>query len=110
MKTDKELAGKVLQIYFRKSYIMGERFVNSQEDLDFIEKNEFKVIVTDNTKNNGYQGDKDRVAELLELNKPYVLKTMDVGRSYSTIELVDFPNIHFNSVNFEFLALDEDNG
>jgi hypothetical protein len=108
MRIDKQLENKVLQIYFRKSYIMGDKFKNTQEDLDFIENHQFKVVVTDKTKNNGYQGDKDLVTELLELNKPYNLKSMDVGRSSSTIELVEFPNRNFNSVNFEFLALETD--
>lgn len=108
MKIDKELGNKVLQIYFRKSYSMGPQYKITQDELDFIEKNQFYVVVTEKTKNNGYQGDKDQVAEMLEVNKPYELKSMDVGRSSSTIELVDFPYKNFNSVNFEFLALDYD--
>jgi hypothetical protein len=89
MTTDKELANKVLGIYFRMNYnIYGSK--NSPEDLALLKNNTFKVIVTDKSKKNGYVNDSDKVAKNLELYKPYELEIMYVGQSSSTIKLVDF--------------------
>lgn len=102
MTVSKELRDKLLDIYFRESYAgFG---ANSQEDLDFIKYNTFKVIVTKDTVNNGYEFDSEK-AQNLGINIPYTIKDMWVGRSSSTLELVEFPGVHFNTVNFEFLEL-----
>lgn len=101
MKEDKLLEREVMGIYFRQAYSgFGQ---NSEEDINFITNNKFTVFVDEDTKNNGYDSDKEKVKQL-ELNHPYTLKTMDVGRSSSTLELEEFPGKTFNSVNFKFAA------
>ena len=60
-----------------------------------------KVKVTEETIENGYYCDSLKVKELLELNKVYTVDHMEVGRSYSSVILKEFPDLMFNSVNFE---------
>jgi hypothetical protein len=99
MEEDKLLEREVMGIYFRQTYSgFGQ---NSDEDVNFITKNKFIVFVDEDTKNNGYDSDKEKVKQL-ELNYPYILKTMNVGRSSSTLELEEFPGQSFNTVNFKF--------
>lgn len=102
MEIDHKLQEKLIGIYFRQAYVgFGE---NTQEDLDFINDNKFNVIVTEETSRNGYDSDKQKIQEYkLKLNTPYTLKSLDVGRSYSNIELEEFPGISFNFANFEVI-------
>lgn len=104
MIEDTELEKKVMSIYFRKSYTMYGEVL--QEELDFINNNEIKVYVDSKTARNGYDSDKEKI-KMLTLNHPYIIKTMDVGRSSSTIELKEYPRIIFNSVNFNFTSYDK---
>ena len=62
------------------------------------------VKVTKNTKNNGYGGDKEQVAELLEIDKSYEVESTNVHSSSTSVRLSDFPGKIFNSVNFESLT------
>jgi hypothetical protein len=80
---------------------MGE---NTQEDIAFIQQNKFKIFIDEESMNNGYSMDKDKIKELKFLY-PYTLKSMSVDRSSSTIELEEYPGINFNSVNFKFAKL-----
>ena len=99
---DKTLQDKVLGIYFRTSYIgMGE---NTQEDIAFIQQNKFKVFIDEESMKNGYDIDKVKIKDL-KFMYPYILKSMSVGRSSSTIELEEYPGKNFNSVNFKFAKL-----
>lgn len=102
MVEDKDLKDKLIGIYFRTSYIgFGE---NTPEDINFALHNTFQVFIDEETMNNGYSSDKENVKDLLFMY-PYTLKTMDVGRSYSTLELEEFPGRQFNTVNFKFIKL-----
>lgn len=58
----------------------------------------YKVAVTEETKNNGYESDIENI-KVLELNKPYEIEWIDIGQSSSTIKLKGFKDF-FNSVNF----------
>lgn len=101
MKEDKLLEREVMGIYFRQTYSGFAQ--NTKEDIDFITNNKFTVFIDEQTVNNGYDSDKEKVKQL-ELNHPYTLKNMSVGRSSSTLELEEFPGQSFNSVNFKFAA------
>jgi len=91
-------------IYFRMNYSnFGE---NPPEDFQFLQENEFKLIITRETWHNGYDCDSDKLHKNgMTIDTPYTLKSMNVGRSSSTLELVERPGINFNSVNFKFLKL-----
>lgn len=60
-----------------------------------------KVVVTEETKNNGHYHDSDQVKEHLELGKEYTVDRTDVGGSHTDVYLKEVPNVRFNSVNFE---------
>jgi hypothetical protein len=64
-----------------------------------------KVKVTERTKNNGYQFDRENVAKHLEIEKPYTIDHTHVDNSSTRVFLVEFPEKNgrrpsFNSVNF----------
>ena len=73
----------------------------TQDEQDYIDNNDFVCVVTDETKNNGYKIESDWIKENLEVGKEYNLVDMNVGRSSSTLRLVEFPNKEFNTVCFE---------
>lgn len=104
MEIDDQLEEKVMGIYFRMNYFgMGE---NGPEDIAFLHENKIQVIITRETWHNGYSSDSDKLHKNgMTINTPYTLKSMSVGQSSSTIELVERPNVDFNSVNFKFLKL-----
>lgn len=102
-----EVFDRLVDTYFKKSYRFHEDPWN-EEDEAFLRDNVFKAIVTDESKNNGYQGIlEDPYAEGIELNKPYTVNYMDVGRSSSDVILEEFPNKFFNTVNFEYYIENE---
>lgn len=103
-KVDKTLLSKLTRIYFANGYY-GFMSKITPEEKEFITNNTFKVIVTDKTKNNGYNSDMEKVKEHLELYVPYTLVSMNVDRSSGTLTLVEFPDIEFNTVNFEYLEV-----
>lgn len=94
-----EIKEKLMGIYFKKCY-MGFGEVTDEEQ-DYINNNDFVCVVTDETKNNGYDIESDWIKENLEIGKEYNLIDMNVGRSSSTLRLVEFPNKEFNTVCFE---------
>ena len=99
-KTSKSIKDNLIAINFKKSYFgFGE--ITEEEDL-FL-KQDFKVVVTENTKNNGYKIDSENVKEYLQLNHPYILDEMQVSQSSSSLSLKEFPNRWFNTSNFEFI-------
>lgn len=61
----------------------------------------YKVIVTERSKNNGYDYDKEQVNRYLEVGKVYEVERTEVGRSHTDVYLKEFPDVNFNSVNFE---------
>ncbi len=87
---------KLIDIYFKKCY-MGFGEVTEEEE-DFISQ-EIKCIPT---KRNGYDIDKEHIREHLEVGKEYVLESMNVGQSSSSLTLKEFPTLSFNTVCFEF--------
>lgn len=60
-----------------------------------------KVKVTENTINCGYESDSDEVKANCELEKEYTVDYTVVHSSSTDVYLKEFPNISFNSVNFE---------
>lgn len=60
-----------------------------------------KVMVTEGTKNSGYNPDKEKVAEHLQLDVPYTVRHTEVDRCSTRIYLKEFPDMNFNSVSFE---------
>lgn len=52
--------------------------------------------------NAGYPFDKENCQRYLTLYDKYLVKYVDMGQSYTSIVLEQFPNITFNSVNFDF--------
>ena len=60
-----------------------------------------KVIVTDNTKNNGSEADKEMVSRLLKLNTPYTVLKTEVESWSTRVFLEEFPKLYFNCVTFE---------
>jgi hypothetical protein len=61
----------------------------------------FKVKVTPETLKNGYNYDSDLVKKNLEINKSYTVLRTHVHSSSTDVILKEFPEIKFNSVNFE---------
>jgi len=59
-----------------------------------------KVIVTDETVENGYSCDSQQVKELIDIGYEYTVKSINIGRSSSRLVLEEFPNKTFNAVNF----------
>lgn len=59
-----------------------------------------RVKVTEITKNNGREDDKEKVKNILEIDKPYTVDRTIVHQSSTDVYLVGFPDICFNSVNF----------
>lgn len=53
------------------------------------------------TFNAGYDHEKEQAKKLLELDRVYTVEFVEVGRSSSTVELLEFPGKRFNSVFFE---------
>jgi len=104
LEIDDLLEEKVMGIYFRMNYFgMGE---NGPEDYQFLQENEIKLIITRETWHNGYESDSHKLYKNgMSINTPFTLKSMNVGRSSSTLELVERPGVDFNSVNFKFLKL-----
>lgn len=104
MTTD-NIMDRIIRINFMRSYF--GFFINtpytkpiSIEDLAFITENDFILIVTNETKNNGYPFDKEKVAKLLEVDKEYYLDFVNASQSNSAIRLREFPNDMFNAANF----------
>ena len=91
-----EIGEKLIDIYFKKCY-MGFGEVTEEEE-DFISQ-EIKCIPT---RRNGYDIDKEHIREHLEVGKEYVLESMNVGQSSSSLTLKEFPTLSFNTVCFEF--------
>lgn len=50
----------------------------------------------------GYDYDREKCARLLKLNEYYDVEYVSMGQFHTSINLNDFPNEPFNSVNFEF--------
>lgn len=63
-----------------------------------------KVKVTEHTKNAGYDHDKAKVLEHLELEKEYTVSKTIVHKWSTNVYLVGFPGISFNSCNFESIS------
>ncbi len=104
MEIDDQLEEKVMGIYFRMNYMgFGE---NGPHDIQFLQENQIKVTITRETWHNGYSSDSDKLHKNgMTIDTPFTLKSMTVGQSSSTLELVERPGVDFNSVNFKFLKL-----
>ena len=104
LEFDDLLQDKIVGIYFRMTYMgFGE---NEPEDYAFLAENEIAVAITRETWHNGYESDSHKLYKNgMSINTPFTLKSMNVGRSSSTLELVERPGVEFNSVNFKFLKL-----
>lgn len=50
----------------------------------------------------GYTPEATKPNSPLVLNQLYEVETVNMGQSYTSIYLKDFPNRHFNSVSFDF--------
>lgn len=55
----------------------------------------------------GYEYERKRIREVLELGRIYTLQSYEVGRSSSTVTLYDFPFDTWNSVFFEMATWEE---
>ena len=90
---------KLIGIYFRKCYTgFGEV---TEEEQNYIDNTDFVCVVTDETKNNGYDSESKWIQENLEVGKEYNFIDMEVGQSSSSLRLVEFPKKSFNTVCFE---------
>lgn len=61
----------------------------------------FRVKVTNRTRNSGWNSDKKKVAAYLDIDVEYTVERTEVDSSSSTVILQEFPNVRFNTVNFE---------
>ncbi|MDG1950481.1 MAG: hypothetical protein P8J32_06745 [bacterium] len=61
----------------------------------------FRVKVTERTKNAGWKTDRKLVTAYLEVEKEYTVERTEVDRSSSIVVLQEFPDVKFNTVNFE---------
>lgn len=60
-----------------------------------------KIIITENTMNNGSELDKIQLKRHLEVGKVYTVKHIRVYSWYSTVMLKEVPFLEFNTINFE---------
>lgn len=63
-----------------------------------------KVIVSEQSAQAGYDSDRKIIAELLTIGEVYSVTRTNVGRWATDVYLDGFPNIAFNSENFEDYA------
>jgi hypothetical protein len=66
----------------------------------FVESGD-KVKVTERSKNNGWDKDKDLVKKYLKIDEPYTVDYVNVHPYHTHVFLKEIPNIAFNSENFE---------
>lgn len=92
---------KLIGIYFKLCYSgFGEV---TESERNYLDNNEFVCVVTEDTKNNGYDLESKWIKENLEIGKEYRFIDMEVGQSSSSMTLGEFPDKQygFNTVNFE---------
>jgi hypothetical protein len=77
-----------------------ESYEDREKSMQIFSAKGSKVSVTKNTANNGMPSDKELVRKLLKIDEVYSVLHTCVGRSSSTVVLQEFPNVHFNTVNF----------
>ncbi len=65
----------------------------------------YRVKVTEKTANNGTSSDKEKVKELLEVDKVYTVDHTDVHASNTNVYLIEFPDVVFNSSSFEGITI-----
>ena len=97
-------------ILFKNIYIMttlqhkGDE-MNAQQQLFMEGKGTMDVWTADGEpvafgNKNGYDWQREAAAKVLEEGMTYIVKSVDVGSWTSTVELVEFPGQHFNTVMF----------
>jgi hypothetical protein len=59
-----------------------------------------KVKVTEQSSISGWDGDSEKVKKHLEIGKEYTVEKTHVHQSSTDVFLQEFPDMHFNSVNF----------
>jgi len=69
--------------------------------MDIYTKPGTKIVVTETSAKNGYTSDENKVAAHLTIGVLYTVERMEVDSWSSEVYLEEFPNIPFNSVNFE---------
>ena len=94
-----EVTQELIGIYFKRSY-MGFGEV-TQEEQHYIDDNHFVCVVTDETKNNGYDIESKWIQENLTIGREYTFVDMEVGRSSSSLRIEEYPDKSFNTVCFE---------
>lgn len=90
---------KLIGIYFKKCYLGFGKV--TEEEQHYLDNNNFVCIVTDNTKNNGYDIESKWIRENLVIGKEYAFVDMKVSQSSSSLRIKEFPNKQFNTVCFE---------
>lgn len=70
------------------------------ETMNIYAKPGHKVIVTEESAKNGYRADQDKIRNVLEIGKVYIVDSIDVGDWETTVYL-EGQTLGFNSVNFE---------
>jgi hypothetical protein len=94
-----DVSDKIIGLIFRRDYY-GSKHPISEDSTQWL-KTKFICVVTDKTKRNGYDYDKDMARDYLEVGKEYTLNSMSVSQSSSSLMLDEIPNVGFNTVNFE---------
>ena len=98
----KDQLDKLIGIFFKKCYSgFGEV---TQEEQDYLDSHDFVCVVTEQTKNNGYEAESKWIQENLEIGKEYTFVDMEVGQSSSCLTLAEFPKRQFNTVCFDIYA------
>lgn len=97
---------KLIAIYYKVGYNLQTTNLTNEE-WDYVLNNKFHCVVTEKTKNNGYERDKKQVLKHLKIGRKYTLDAMNVGQSSSTLVLKEFPRMTWNTVNFEIYKADE---
>lgn len=70
------------------------------KNMEIYAKRGQKVIVTKRTAHNGYDSQEQDVAKHLQIGKIYTVEKTEVHSSSTTVQLKEFPNKNWNSVNF----------
>jgi hypothetical protein len=101
-ETREDVFKRLNRYYFLETYYVSPEFKNTEEEHEWVKNNTFKAIITDKTKNAGYDFEIERRLSILEVNKPYTVKHMSVSQSSGTVTLEEFPDKYFNTVAFEY--------
>lgn len=80
--------------------VIDEKDDGTMKTMNIFAEKGTKVKVTEKTKCNGYNIDKDNIKDYLTIEKEYTVEKTIVDDFSSEVLLEEVPNVYFNTVNF----------